>query len=190
MRYVEVNRQMAVQLTATMSVDAEQQHRDGDPFTSEIMSISIFFAIGILLFVAVCIICSKHHPSIAIPPVIPHRDHQHRHNAPPLPTHTGLNKVEIALIPTFAYESPTTATNSSGSPAVVQNCVVCLSPVAEGEMVRQLLACNHLFHVECVDMWLFSNPTCPLCRTNAKAPAAGLPEKAEDPSPSPVLIQN
>ncbi|XP_074556962.1 E3 ubiquitin-protein ligase ATL41-like [Curcuma longa] len=156
--------------------DAEQQHRD------EIMSISVFFAIGILLLVAVCVIWSKHHPRTAIPPVVPHRDPQRHHNLP-VTLHAGLTKVEIALIPTFAYKSPTTAVNSLGSPAVLQNCVVCLSPVVEGEMVRQLLACNHLFHVECVDMWLFSNPTCPLCRTDAKAPAA-------EPSPSPELIQN
>ncbi|KAG6519918.1 hypothetical protein ZIOFF_016947 [Zingiber officinale] len=170
--------------TATMSTDAEQQHRD------EIMSISVFFAIGILLLLAVCVICSKHHPRIAIPPIVPRRDPQQHHDIP-LTLHAGLTKVEIALIPTFTYKSPTTAMNSSGSPAaVVPNCAVCLSPVADGEMVRQLLACNHLFHVECVDMWLFSNPTCPLCRTNAKAPAADLPEKAEDTLPSPVLIQN
>ncbi|XP_042374429.1 RING-H2 finger protein ATL70-like [Zingiber officinale] len=168
-----------------MPTDAEQQHKD------QITTISIFIGIGIgiLLLVAVCIICSKHHHRIAIPLVIPHRNHQHHHGTP-LPSHAGLSKVEIALIPTFTYKSPTTAMNSLGSPAVVPNCAVCLSPVAEGEMVRQLLVCNHLFHVECVDLWLFSNPTCPLCRTNAKAPAADLPEKAEDTLPSPVLIQN
>ncbi|KAJ0601693.1 putative transcription factor C2H2 family [Helianthus annuus] len=29
---------------------------------------------------------------------------------------------------------------------------------------RLLLLCCHAFHVECIDAWLKSNQTCPLCR--------------------------
>uniref|UniRef100_J3LBC5 RING-type E3 ubiquitin transferase n=1 Tax=Oryza brachyantha TaxID=4533 RepID=J3LBC5_ORYBR len=41
-----------------------------------------------------------------------------------------------------------------------------------GELVRQLPACGHLFHVDCIDMWLHSHSTCPLCRCNVSPPAA------------------
>nr|CAB3504157.1 unnamed protein product [Digitaria exilis] len=43
-------------------------------------------------------------------------------------------------------------------------CAVCLEDVRPGEMVRQLPACGHLFHVGCVDAWLRAHRTCPLCR--------------------------
>ncbi|OQU76505.1 LOW QUALITY PROTEIN: hypothetical protein SORBI_3010G157100 [Sorghum bicolor] len=40
-------------------------------------------------------------------------------------------------------------------------CAVCLEDVRAGEM---LPACRHVFHVDCVDVWLRSHRTCPLCR--------------------------
>ncbi|XP_008800481.2 RING-H2 finger protein ATL3-like [Phoenix dactylifera] len=43
-------------------------------------------------------------------------------------------------------------------------CAVCLSELAEGEEARLLPNCKHGFHLECIDMWLHSHSTCPLCR--------------------------
>lgn len=43
-------------------------------------------------------------------------------------------------------------------------CAVCLYDVISGENCRKLPKCGHVFHVECVDAWLQSNRTCPLCR--------------------------
>lgn len=44
------------------------------------------------------------------------------------------------------------------------DCAVCLSEVSTGEKARILPKCNHGFHLDCIDMWLFSHSTCPLCR--------------------------
>lgn len=44
-------------------------------------------------------------------------------------------------------------------------CAVCLGAVKEGEMVRQLPDCGHMYHVECIDRWLAAHRTCPLCRS-------------------------
>jgi hypothetical protein len=66
---------------------------------------------------------------------------------------------------------------------------VCLEHVRAGETVRQLPACRHLFHVGCIDMWLHSHRTCPLCRCDAWAQPAGAkpaPE-AEPPDNSDAL---
>ncbi|KAM0841224.1 hypothetical protein ACQ4PT_059159 [Festuca glaucescens] len=54
-------------------------------------------------------------------------------------------------------------------------CSICLGLVREGEKVRRLPACGHLFHARCVDKWLRSHPTCPLCRAAVHA-AARRPE--------------
>lgn len=43
-------------------------------------------------------------------------------------------------------------------------CAVCLHDVKIGEKCRKLQKCGHVFHVTCVDIWLQSHWTCPLCR--------------------------
>lgn len=47
----------------------------------------------------------------------------------------------------------------------VTECPVCLSVFVAGEEIRQLNACKHMFHVKCIDVWLGSHSTCPVCRT-------------------------
>lgn len=46
------------------------------------------------------------------------------------------------------------------------DCSVCLSEFEENESLRLLPKCNHAFHVPCIDTWLKSNSSCPLCRSN------------------------
>ncbi|KAL0410440.1 UNVERIFIED_CONTAM: E3 ubiquitin-protein ligase RING1 [Sesamum latifolium] len=64
-------------------------------------------------------------------------------------------------------------------------CAVCLSVFEEGEEVRQLPKCNHLFHAQCIDMWLYSHMDCPLCRSPVEPPIAqrrAVPERQEHSS--------
>lgn len=44
------------------------------------------------------------------------------------------------------------------------DCAVCLGEFGEGEWVRLLPNCAHLFHVSCIDVWFREHSTCPLCR--------------------------
>ncbi|KAF5794861.1 putative transcription factor C2H2 family [Helianthus annuus] len=46
-------------------------------------------------------------------------------------------------------------------------CAVCLSEFEEGEELRTLPKCMHSFHVPCIDMWLCSHRSCPICRVDA-----------------------
>ncbi|KAK8962591.1 RING-H2 finger protein ATL65 [Platanthera guangdongensis] len=48
--------------------------------------------------------------------------------------------------------------------ATNRDCAVCLLEFEEGEWLRTLPICAHAFHVECIDVWLRSHATCPLCR--------------------------
>lgn len=43
-------------------------------------------------------------------------------------------------------------------------CAVCLYDVSSSEKVKQLPKCNHCFHGDCIDAWLLSHSSCPLCR--------------------------
>ena len=43
------------------------------------------------------------------------------------------------------------------------NCVVCISEISPGEAIRTL-PCMHFFHKDCVDQWLKTNMSCPVCK--------------------------
>ncbi|KAF7102548.1 hypothetical protein CFC21_103664 [Triticum aestivum] len=89
--------------------------------------------------------------------------------------------------PAFAYVCPLEAGDSDGeltAPSCVM-CPVCLEDIHGGEMVRQLPACRHLFHVECIDMWLDSHRTCPMCRCVISPPPPPMTAKASELEEAP-----
>lgn len=45
------------------------------------------------------------------------------------------------------------------------NCSICLDDYIDDDELRKL-SCNHIFHKECVDIWLKNNSLCPICRRN------------------------
>ncbi|KAF0934473.1 hypothetical protein E2562_025550 [Oryza meyeriana var. granulata] len=63
-------------------------------------------------------------------------------------------------LPASAYECPL------GGDSNAEVCSVCLEDVRGGETVRRLPACRHLYHAACIDAWLRSHTTCPLCRSD------------------------
>ncbi|XP_066325414.1 RING-H2 finger protein ATL39-like [Miscanthus floridulus] len=108
----------------------------------------------------------------------------------------GLPKAAINALPTFAYELSLIrgADGAEGEGGDLESgteaaggepCSVCLEDVQAGEMVRQLPACKHLFHVGCIDMWLHSHRTCPVCRCNLLTPPRKVAAKAA-PAPAPT----
>ncbi|KAJ0984579.1 hypothetical protein J5N97_002935 [Dioscorea zingiberensis] len=44
------------------------------------------------------------------------------------------------------------------------DCAVCLAEFRDGEDLRLLPKCSHAFHLPCIDTWLRSRVSCPLCR--------------------------
>ncbi|KAJ4808418.1 RING/U-box superfamily protein [Rhynchospora pubera] len=83
----------------------------------------------------------------------------------------GLSPSAIAEIPTLKYRRD--IKHGSGIGGGWAQCAICLSFLEEEEMVRQLPECKHLFHVECIDKWLNSHATCPLCRSSVGDQIAG-----------------
>ncbi|XP_010687706.2 RING-H2 finger protein ATL13 [Beta vulgaris subsp. vulgaris] len=46
------------------------------------------------------------------------------------------------------------------------DCAVCLCEFEGDDKLRLLPKCSHAFHVDCIDTWLLSHSTCPLCRAS------------------------
>lgn len=47
-----------------------------------------------------------------------------------------------------------------------RNCSICLSELCNGDTVKMLPKCKHLFHKKCIDKWLpFRSLSCPICGT-------------------------
>lgn len=67
------------------------------------------------------------------------------------------------------------------------NCPICQDSMRQGELIRKLTACNHTFHMSCVDNWLLNDSVlCPTCRHDIRQPARVSPMLA--PSSVPAAI--
>ncbi|CAG9769258.1 unnamed protein product [Ceutorhynchus assimilis] len=71
----------------------------------------------------------------------------------------GLAKLEIEQLVSYKYNSETHEGDQT-------SCVVCMCDFEARQMLR-VLPCSHEFHAKCIDKWLRSNRTCPICRGNA-----------------------
>ncbi|THU51975.1 hypothetical protein C4D60_Mb06t36740 [Musa balbisiana] len=70
---------------------------------------------------------------------------------------SGLDQAFIDALPLFLYKEIL----GSKDPF---DCAVCLSEFTPEDKLRLLPGCGHAFHLNCIDAWLLSNSTCPLCR--------------------------
>ncbi|CAL5042478.1 unnamed protein product [Urochloa decumbens] len=67
-----------------------------------------------------------------------------------------------ASLPAFMYSRM--VRHSGKGAAGWTECAVCLGAIQVGAMVKLLPACGHVYHRDCIDLWLSSRSTCPLCR--------------------------
>lgn len=98
----------------------------------------------------------------------------------------GLDDAVVESFPVFAYSSVKESKIGSGD----LECSICLNELEDRETVRLLPVCNHLFHVDCIDAWLYSHATCPVCRFNltAKPVKTGAEEDRAPVSDDHVVI--
>ncbi|KAF7102313.1 hypothetical protein CFC21_103470 [Triticum aestivum] len=102
------------------------------------------------------------------PPRCPHQA-WHGHREPGAAA--GLAPDDIAVLPTFRYLAASPGRWGGGGKAkakavAADSCAVCLEELREGALVRMLPSCKHYFHATCVDVWLLSHATCPVCRAS------------------------
>ncbi|MCD7464760.1 hypothetical protein HAX54_053389 [Datura stramonium] len=84
----------------------------------------------------------------------------------------GLENSVIETFPTFTYAE--VKDHHIGKGAL--ECAVCLNEFEDDEMLRLIPKCDHVFHPECIDAWLKSHVTCPVCR-------ADLTPQSDEPAP-------
>ncbi|KAF5734742.1 RING-H2 finger protein ATL46-like [Tripterygium wilfordii] len=70
---------------------------------------------------------------------------------------SGLDQSFIDALPVFYYRDIVGLKEPF-------DCPVCLSEFSDQDKLRLLPLCSHAFHIYCIDTWLLSNSTCPLCR--------------------------
>ncbi|KAG7948689.1 hypothetical protein I3843_13G020300 [Carya illinoinensis] len=76
----------------------------------------------------------------------------------------------VRTLPLFHFSSITRRSSSTSS----ADCAICLSKFEPNDELRLLPLCCHAFHSQCVDTWLGSNQTCPLCRSSIFASESDL----------------
>lgn len=70
----------------------------------------------------------------------------------------------IKKAPTLSTVAVARLPKAGDSDWIGKACGICLATLEEGEDVRQLPACGHTYHGECICHWLTnSKATCPLC---------------------------
>ncbi|CAN6274944.1 unnamed protein product [Urochloa humidicola] len=75
---------------------------------------------------------------------------------------SGLDPFAVAAIPTVSYSSEAFHSKDDAQ------CSICLGEYKEKEILRIMPSCRHNFHLECIDVWLQKQTTCPICRISLK----------------------
>jgi len=70
----------------------------------------------------------------------------------------------------IAWDSARESVRSNNSTSTPE-CCICLDDYVKGEKIAwgKTNECNHVFHEECINLWLKENDDCPLCRCNLLA---------------------
>ncbi|GJM87225.1 hypothetical protein PR202_ga03159 [Eleusine coracana subsp. coracana] len=82
----------------------------------------------------------------------------------------GVDQAFIDALPVFLYRNVVGSHGEEGKKEKEPfDCAVCLCEFSPDDELRLLPKCSHAFHLECIDTWLLSHSTCPLCRRSLLA---------------------
>ncbi|XP_010558069.1 PREDICTED: RING-H2 finger protein ATL66-like [Tarenaya hassleriana] len=101
----------------------------------------------------------------------------HSHAPPQLPLTRfvsdgggGLDPAVIRSLPVVLCrrEAGAAAGAEAATVAEESECCICLGGFEDGDKVKVLPQCRHCYHCECVDRWLRSESSCPICRVSVR----------------------
>ncbi|CAO2825697.1 unnamed protein product [Amaranthus hypochondriacus] len=100
-----------------------------------------------------------------------HVHHAHYPHVPHAPSSRavvcrGLDPVAIKSMPIILHQRSTVGREDE------MECCICLGVFEEGDKVKVLPKCDHRFHSDCVDRWLSTQSSCPLCRLSFRVESA------------------
>ena len=80
------------------------------------------------------------------------------------PAETGFKKEDLDK---NFFTAKFDKSKSAGLEEENKKCAICLSEFEDGDELR-FLECCHRFHTECIDNWMKSKTTCPICKKDFK----------------------
>ncbi|RQO94043.1 hypothetical protein POPTR_008G019000v4 [Populus trichocarpa] len=78
----------------------------------------------------------------------------------------GLNEATLNTYPKLLYSEAKEKLEKGDDLAATSCCSICLQDYKDSDLLRLLPECGHLFHAQCIDLWLKLHPTCPICRNS------------------------
>ncbi|WOH09278.1 hypothetical protein DCAR_0728734 [Daucus carota subsp. sativus] len=147
-----INPNQQINLLSTTNPPPYSSPLSSSSTSTSIIIVIIIIASAIIISASLYLLLrflSRRFHSTATPPPIFHR---------PNPSFRTPKTHATSSLPLFTFNS-LPAKISGG------DCAVCLSKFEPNDQLRLLPLCCHAFHAECIDTWLVSNLTCPLCRS-------------------------
>ncbi|PSS19360.1 RING-H2 finger protein [Actinidia chinensis var. chinensis] len=86
----------------------------------------------------------------------------------------GLKKEYREMLPIIVFKESFSVNDAQ--------CSVCLADYQAEDRLQQIPSCGHTFHMDCIDLWLATHTTCPLCRLSLVATAKA---NSSEPSDTP-----
>ena len=94
----------------------------------------------------------------------------------------GLTAEQLSMFPSFKLPQP------ESSPNFIlledRECAICLCPYEDDQPLKRLF-CRHHYHSACIDQWLSTKSTCPLCNSNVLShvilPSSPVPTDSASP---------
>ncbi|CAN4119432.1 unnamed protein product [Withania somnifera] len=121
------------------------------PFETSV-ALTILVLLAALFFIAFFSIYIRHFTADTTP-----SDDRPRRNSTHRFSQKGVDSSTVQSLPLISY--------GGSAKHLIEDCPICLTEFEVSELVRVIPFCRHVFHQECLDTWLSSHVTCPLCRS-------------------------
>ncbi|XP_010455325.1 PREDICTED: putative RING-H2 finger protein ATL37 [Camelina sativa] len=137
-------------------VTCQEELESVDPNGKKVTAESVIGIVLLAMFLLALVVCCLHYGFFSAE--IEAGGHEVLHST----VRRGLDKDVIESFPAFLYSHVKGLKIGKGG----VECAICLSEFEDEELLRWMPPCSHTFHTNCIDMWLSSRSTCPVCRAN------------------------